>query len=534
MSHLLKITVRYLQPYSHARGERGDPEWPPSPLRLLQALMNGAAGVFNEKTSLERALESLEWLERLPAPEIACPRATPASQPYRLYVPDNVGDLVLASWAKGNENSIANYRAEKDVRPCRLSASSLHYLFRVDPLSDAVKGHVAVLVQIARGVTHLGWGLDSVVVQVELTKKVEDWEGADERWAPSLGSASGLRIPIAGSVADLVRKHQEFLGRMSGGIFRPVSPVTAYRVVGYRRQGEGVGQIYRVFELRRWDGSRFRYPARRLSHIAGMVRHLAIEVFRDSVPDGVDGEWLERFVAGHLKPEMDQGRFSYLPLPSIGRHADSGVRRVMITAPAFASKWLDELARRLHGRPLKPRVGNEFNGIDPPHLISIRPDRVVGRYVEASSSWASFTPVILPGHDDRSRIKRERLIRKALWQAGVEQACDFEWSTSSLIPRGLSSLDETQSRGLPGFIRPNHLLGKTALNLRLDFHDGTLEKNAVEVPGPLSIGSGRFAGLGLMVGVSESIRRVASHSSDALMEQEELEESVDEGEENVS
>lgn len=503
MSLLLKITVRYLQPYSHARGERGEPEWPPSPLRLLQSLVAGAAGVFNEKTGFEQAMESLEWLGSLSAPEIVAPKAMVSSRPYRLYVPDNVGDLVLRAWAKGNEKSIASYRAEKDVRPNRLSASALHYLFRLDKSTDLVRRNVDVLTRVARGVTHLGWGIDSVAVQVELVDAVDDWEGAEERWLPSFSSATSLRIPISGSVVDLVRKHQEFLGRMEGGVFRPVSPLTAFRVVGYRRLGEGTRQVYRAFELRRWDGSRFRYPARRLSHIAGMIRHLAIEIFRDASPEGVDAQWVERFVAGHLKPQMAQGRFSYLPLPSIGRHADSGVRRVLITAPTFAAKWLDELARRLHGRPLKPRLGNEFHGIDPPILVSIKPDRVVQHYVKASSCWASYTPVILPGHDDRSRVKRERLIRKALEQSGVETPCDFEWSTSSLIPRGLSALDESHSRGLPGFVRPNHLAFKTAVNLKLNFHDGTPEKNPVDVLGPLAIGSGRFAGLGLMVGLND-------------------------------
>ena len=43
MSDYLCITVRFLQPYSHGRGDGGEPEWPPSPLRLFQALQRRAS-----------------------------------------------------------------------------------------------------------------------------------------------------------------------------------------------------------------------------------------------------------------------------------------------------------------------------------------------------------------------------------------------------------------------------------------------------------------------------------------------------------
>ena len=49
MSTLFRISVHFLQPYCHARGESDAPEWPPSPLRVFQALVNAAAARWNER-----------------------------------------------------------------------------------------------------------------------------------------------------------------------------------------------------------------------------------------------------------------------------------------------------------------------------------------------------------------------------------------------------------------------------------------------------------------------------------------------------
>jgi CRISPR-associated protein Csb2 len=503
MSAQLKISIRYLNPYSHARGERGELEWPPSPLRLLQAFVAAAAGVGNERAGIEKFLPALQWLATLAPPAIFAPRSRRSNSRYRLYVPNNAGDKVISGWARGSDISFAKFRTEKDVRPLHLLTSSLHFLFRLENGPKVVGPHLDELKSISRGITHLGWGVDAVVAQVELVDGDWDLEGAVEKWVPGNSGSLRLRVPTEATLEDLGRKHGQFLDRIQGNVFRPVSPLTEYRQVTYRCGTDGADLRYRAFELRNWDGSRFRYPASRLVHLAGMLRHLAIEQFRKAPPPGVDPQWTERFVAGHLQPDMPQGRFSYLPLPSLGKFADSGVRRLLVAAPSDAAAWLDMLAQRLHGKTLKAE-GNELRGLPAPLLVSIRTDPIIRRYVHPSSSWGSITPVLLPGHDDHSRSKREKLIRKALKQAGIEQPCDFEWSNSSLFPRGVSSVSKPKLPGLPGFIRPNHLLGNSAIHLRLDFHDGSPSKNPVLVSGPLAIGSGRFCGLGLFAALSES------------------------------
>ena len=103
MSSRLCFTIRYLQPCFHGRGDAGRPEWPPSPLRLFQALVAAAAGRWNERVSLNRSIAALHWFEKLPVPEIIAPDGHASRTGYRTYVPDNVGDLVARSWSRGGK-----------------------------------------------------------------------------------------------------------------------------------------------------------------------------------------------------------------------------------------------------------------------------------------------------------------------------------------------------------------------------------------------------------------------------------------------
>ncbi len=100
-----------------------------------------------------------------------------------------------------------------------------------------------------------------------------------------------------------------------------------------------------------------------------------------------------------------------------------------------------------------------------------------------------------PGHDDHKPEKTRKLIEKALQQSGIEQACEFEWSAFSYFPKALSAHKYDRQKRPTGYIRPSHLLNHTAVHLKLRFN------NDVKVPGPLSIGSGRHCGLGLMAGI---------------------------------
>jgi CRISPR-associated protein Csb2 len=269
-----------------------------------------------------------------------------------------------------------------------------------------------------------------------------------------------------------------------------------FDVVDYRCHDQPSGRPWRVFELRNTDGSRFRYPHRRLIHLSGMVRHLAIDAMEKDPPEGVADSWVETYVAGHATGSSDHRQLSYLPLPSAGHeHTDPGVRRVMIAAPIGDDAWLDHLARRIAGEQLKPLRGDEFAGQEAPILVPMPnriSDGVVRGYTQPSSVWHSFTPVILPGHDDHKPVKSRELIERALFQSGIEQACEFDWSPFSRFAKSYSAHKYDARKRPQGYIRPGYLNGLTAIHLTLRFKDD------LQVPGPLVVGAGRHCGFGPM------------------------------------
>ena len=490
MTHLL-VTVRWLDDRYHGLLDRdGPPEWPPSPYRLFQALVAGLARQGELESELGR---SLAWLQSLDPPMIVAPRSRPGQVVTR-FVPNNDGDKKpdRQSRLKG-----------KTFRPMlMLDAPVIQYLWRIEP--DAIP-QAQLVSQAARFLICLGWGIDVAYA--------DGWPtGADEiaklsgiRWYPRKGAMldeGHLRVPIVDpeaetdSLSDLKRAHQSALDRVDHD--KPLNTVEKPKVfdhVFYESRERLLSFPNVVFELRGEDGAFRNYPQDKLIHLAGMVRHLAIDAMKDAPPEGADDDWVETYVAGHARPgAVEHRQFSYLPLPSIGHaHTDPSVRRVMIVAPLGDDRLLRHLALRFEGQQLKPTPETKLDY--PPVLVRVRSDKVARFYTQPAEAWASVTPVILPGHDDHNPDKTRKLIEKALAQSGVEQKCEFEWSAFSKFPKSLSAHKYDRNKRPTGYIRPDHLLTQTAVHLKLRFIDG------LKVPGPLVIGAGRHCGFGLMAGI---------------------------------
>jgi CRISPR-associated protein Csb2 len=483
------LTVRFFQPYSHGRGDGGVPEWPPSPLRVFQALVAAAAARWNERTRLEYAAPALRWLGGQPAPTIVAAAGVQSDMQYRLYVPDNVADKVAKSWSKGREDSIAEYRTEKDVRPMHLKGEAVHYLY---PLGDGGCPHSEVLSAAARSITHLGWGVDMVAGNGKVLSQGEADQLPGERWQPSAKGGTPLRVPVEGTLAALTDKHAAFLTRLGPDGFQPVPPLTVFKTVGYRRDTEPPARPFAAFRLLTPDADRMRAVALgRTIVVAGMTRHTVAEAATEA---GHPQDWVDTYVLGHgpqgpAKGEADVPRFAYLPLPTIDpRGVVGNIRRILVAEPPGGTGDHVAWVRRLMS-------GQELIDHDtqrPTALLTMlaRSDWVVRRYVRESSVWSTVTPVILPGYDDNNPDKTERLLRKAIEQTGLPpglaEYAQVEWRRVGFRP----GVDHSTRYRTPPYLRdyPRY-------HVRVRWQDAA--GRPVSLRGPLSLGGGRFCGLGL-------------------------------------
>ena len=502
MQDYLCISVTFLDSRFHGRQDRNTPEWPPSPLRLFQAIIAANADQIGSGGEFDHAMR---WLEQQSPPLIIAPEYEEGA-PYCISVPNNAMDIIGKAWSKdnyfgkGKDNQPATHRTMKTIFPVRMKFSStVHYLWQICSDQSAVH-FFSNLIKSANRVFALGLGIDLVTSCADVKNSQQITKLVGERWFETKSiSNCVLRAPIQGTLDALIQSHNSFLGRIRKSYFIPANPLTHYSLVNYTRPTDPIIKPYAVFELRQADGSYSIYDQKKLIHISGMTRHLALKLMQFSPPPSIKNpkRWVDCYVAGHMvEGSKVHHQFSYIPLPSIGHtHSDQFIRRVMIMAPTGGDENLDYLSRRIEGHRLIPEYGNEFDRQEMPFLVRTYSKTVTKFYTKHSNLWASVTPIILPGHDDRKRAKTIKLIEKALEQSGVVQKCSFEFSPFSRWPKSISAHKYNRDKKAVGYIRPDHLLTNTAVHLIIRFNDN------LKVPGPLCIGAGRHYGFGIMAGI---------------------------------
>jgi CRISPR-associated protein Csb2 len=530
MPSLLKISVRFLLDEFDGRGDGGEPEWPPSPLRLFQTLTNSAA-----RLGMDAFAPSLEHLEKLPPPRIAASKRA-AVQPRfgaTFYVPNNDGDLWFDKAGKSGGK-----RVEKNFRPTRLPENAAaHYIWEIN--DAAPSQFIDNIRQLARAVSSFGWGVNMVVADadaVEPDATLDSFENS-EKWLPSENGGTALRVPVVGTLAALKIRHQAFLGRLptdeSGQFFRPVPPLETFRIVTYRRENDLARPPYAIFALRKPNDSGFAAfdPQWRRLHLTGMLRHTA------SRPDfaaalGWNEGKVTAFVLGHdssdpnhAKPTANAPRLVFIPLPSIewrgeerGR-AIGSIRRVLVTVNGHCElSEFQRIVRALEGRELIDEKNKRT-------IAFLRQqsgkDQAIADYFAESATWTTATPVVLPGHDDPGKLRRrlrdgaaplsvsekeqvirkldariERLLRKALLDAGLPAPllakADLQWRSTGFIP-GTTLASH--------YSVPDQCRRFRRLHVHIVWRERAPngELCPIKLAGPLCVGNGRFSGLGLFI-----------------------------------
>ena len=533
MSSYFCVSIRFLDPVFHGQRDSGEPEWPPSPLRVFQSLIAAAAA----RRCVQALAPAFKWLEQQPAPTLVTPAATTGST-YCLSVPNNAMDIVAEAWCRGNysnsgDASPATHRTMKTIRSMwLLDGDTVHYLWPLsDPITDEIRGYLDALTIIAQNVIALGWGIDIVMGHgtIMLEEQVDTLPG--ERWVPvpsSIATGDGLRLPVKGTLEALVQRHERFLNRLDSDDFTAPPPLSVYDKVEYRRTSDPRPRPVAAFSLLKPDASGFYAfdTVRKALTVAGMMRHTTKFTAENA---GWPKSKINTFILGHSEAKdgddhipVGLRRFAYLPLPSIESRGEGkacvvgSIRRGILTS--FVDDCQDEIiwARRtLSGQELIDEKKKQ-----PVALLSLIPadERVVQYYTKPAVSWATVTPVVLPGYDDPSHYRRrlkkgtsleeqkhilnrldhriDGLLRKAITQAGFSTVLAnhvmLEWRKIGFWP----GTDLADRYGVP-----DHLKRFPRLHVKLHWRNA--EKKFVQVPGPMCFGGGRYYGLGLFARVGD-------------------------------
>ena len=473
-------------------------EWPPHFARLFSALVN--AWVEGGENQVER--DCLLWLEALDPPEIAASSSTPRTVKSH-FVPINDHRILNT---KNSEDALANARG---FFPDYRSKQERHFP-STTPLRDKVvflwpkinSEYGESLRSLLGRVTRLGHS--SSFVNCQLVNEVPE-----ERWVPSNEGGITMRTVQKGALNGLIddfRLHEGFRPRAF-----PFPQTTYINKSGVGRTNvageDSLREDWIVFAFS--AQTRF-LPTVRTVEIADLFRRALFHYVADPIPE---------FISGHEsngRPSK-KGHIAFLPVPHVGsQYADGRLLGIAISVPTNAPEHDRAVLLRAVGRWEQ----NSENGEIRLHLSRTQ-DLVLERLLQlsnlvglrrktwfsASCEWVSATPVALPRHPGKKLGRGHSDTRRKSWQEAeriVAECCRREGLpnpsrvevTSKPILQGTNPV-----RDYPSFLQldaqRNVNIKRRLLHARITFEE--------PVYGPISLGSGRFLGLGLMKPVFERI-----------------------------
>ncbi len=523
MSQSLLISVRFHEGRYHGQQD-GFSEalgWPPSPARLFQALVAGAA--CGAKLD-PRDLQAFRWMENLHAPTIASPRIR-RGRSVKLFVPNNDLDTV-----GGDPAQVAKIRAAKHWRPSFFDPRvPLHYLYSFEAGAD----EAGQICKIAKKLYQLGrtfdiaWAEGQVLSTDSALRLLEQYQGV-VRTPRGEGTTP---VPHTGTLDSVMlrysRKRERLQtvveGRKARQLFSQ-PPKASFGRVGYDSPPRRLH-----FELRTASGD---FAPRPLAFSAPLIDGLkksATRRLQDALPE--QSALFERMILGRdagpadltmraraSRPDIptnswrDAGpadltmRARVIPVPSIGTtHTDPSIRRIVVEAPNECPIQLGDLRWALAGvQPFSPSTGEVWPGA----LVSTADSRMADRFTRPSKVFRSITPLALP-EAPRRRIHASES------KKGAERGNEDQHATHAL----LQALRHAGIRTPPTDVRfqrePFHRRGVPAE----EFAAGTrFSKHALwhveirfpePVGGPLVVGNGRYTGLGLLEPVEERREGIA-------------------------
>lgn len=410
-SYALLIEIHLLDDRYH-----GHPEWPPSPFRLFQALIAGAA---RSTTLTDEDKSALEWLETLKAPIIAAP-AVRKGRRFTTFVPDNDLDSV-----GGDPARIAGIRTGKQINPFLIDQTTpFLYVWNFGDESTGLK-HAKRVCALADDLYQFGRGVDMAWASAEtLTlegagKRLEDHNGPVQRPAEK-GMGEVLRCPQPGSLGSLIHRHHAQAERFEKKLFREAPPAR-FQAVSYN-----CPYTYLLFDIRE-NNVKAKFRSQNMTDAAALVERLR-DLAAAKLQKGLDAGLVDRTIIGRGGIEADKAqRIRIIPLPSIGfAHADRAIRRALVEAPPDCLITTGDLDWAFSGLiveedKIDPETGEVIG--DGAILIPAEDHRMLHHYgveTQASHTWRTVTPAALSGQAARRRIDPAHRLNEA--KSGKERA----------------------------------------------------------------------------------------------------------------
>ena len=456
-----RITIDWLDGIYH--GE----EWPPSPLRIYQAMLAGYANYIECDPIFESAMHHLE---SLPTPKIYAPEFEERSR-VNSAVPNNDGDRVIELFAKGKQAEALNKAQKRTLRlrNSRFFTGPVTYEWEANAETAQ---HFEALETIASFVSAVGHGIDLVVARAELVEFTELATGI--KYIPATTGRRKLKIPYPGGLEVLKARHQKFLNR---GRSMLMEAEPAHKQSGYKSELDLPSIQSHSFALRNIENQTLAINGTRTVDVTTMVRKALSNAARNA---GLATEEVAE-ITGYCGSR----RIRIHPLPNVGhKFADGRIRRVMLTADESFDQeiWQDIVLSRLSGEYLVPEGENDPIGL----LTSIEEsDTILFKYCGEGKFWTTATPVIFPGYDSqRGRPRPERIIGRIFQHARISETM-LASVTMEPAARICGSYMPMQ------YQRPEHLKEYPCRHMSIQW------KNSVK--GPICLGAGIGYGLGLFI-----------------------------------
>lgn len=525
MTLWFSIEARFLTGRYHGRDTDTRSEWPPTPLRLFQAITAGALSgrwAVEDRDASERALL---WLESLGAPEVLLTPPAHRLKPYRIAVPNNQADRHVPALRMGAhlDRRLAGDKELKVVQPRIVGRAPLIYAWRIE---DADRGAAEAARAVVRRLVVLGTGLDHAV--------------ADVRIGPERPVADGTVFcqpgvsPCQGTLDSLMKRHHANLKRLATGSLRENLPPVRDR----RPPPAADMTMHLLFAIRTpADEKDAPLPVdpKHTTILAQAIRVKLAGLLTDAMrhrphaAPHTSPEEIERLVIGRGADAADTAmRLWIAPLPSIGHgHSDGLLRRVLVSVPGKFPLPAESVRRALTGSEVEFGTPPSFLRV---RLVPIEADdkrerRMSSHYLGRARIWRSVSPVVLPGHRPPPRTMRDRtapprseesqmradarrrkdeaaLFEKSLRHAHLENVAAFRLRREPFAPH--------QPRADANWLLPANgetqrawLSGRPRVHAEIVFDQPQA--------GPILIGDGRFLGLGLFHAVSDGWAEAARY-----------------------